>query len=78
MGVAFAVEQSALILSGIFMGPIVDRGNPLKIVKANALIQTILVSLLPIAHILGFINIYFIFGIGFFLITSNFLYRTAR
>lgn len=77
MGMSFAIEQSALILSGIFMGTIVDRGNPLKIVRVNALIQIVLVCSLPITHIIGVLNVYYILTVGFILIASNFLYRTA-
>lgn len=77
MGVAFAVEQSALIITGLFAGTIVDRSNPKKVVMINSLLQTVAVCAIPLLYSLGLRNIYIILAIGFLLIASNFVYRTA-
>ena len=77
MGVSFAVEQSALIISGLFAGTIVDRSNPKKVALFNSLFQTLAVCSIPLLFTLSFSNIYIIMLVGFLLIASNFVYRTA-
>ncbi|SCZ08380.1 Predicted arabinose efflux permease, MFS family [Paenibacillus polysaccharolyticus] len=77
MGISFAVEQAGLILSGLIAGTLVDRGNPKKIIQVTSVLQTIIVSTIPILHYLGVKSIYPILVVGFILIALNFLYRTA-
>lgn len=77
MGIAFAIEQAGLILSGLIAGTLVDRGNPRRIILITSILQTIVVSLIPIFHYLEVESVYLILAFGFILVALNFLYRTA-
>lgn len=77
MATSFAIQQCAIIFSGLLSGTVVDRSNPKKVLVYNALLQTILIAVIPILHKLSMINIYFILIDGFFLTASGFLYKTA-
>lgn len=77
MGISFGVQQSAVIFSGFLSGTIVDRNHPRKILIINAILQAVLVSLIPIFHALSLVNIYFIIIDGFLLTSCSFLYKTS-
>ncbi|WP_206832647.1 MFS transporter [Alicyclobacillus fructus] len=78
MGIVFGVQESALVFMGIFAGAILDRYNIKRLIMWNAVIQILLVSLLPVLYILRILNIYIIIIIGFMLSCSGFFYRAGN
>jgi len=65
MGLLAAVGWLPVALLGLFVGAYVDRGQPVRIMTAANLARLVLISLIPLAHFAGMLNVGILLVVAF-------------
>ncbi len=77
-GLAFAVQTSATVVSGMLTGPIIDRGNPKTILQMSALAMAALAATVPVVgNVAPAAVIAVALVVSFALEVLNFAYRSC-
>ncbi|WP_219105666.1 MFS transporter [Austwickia sp. TVS 96-490-7B] len=80
MGVLTAAGWLPVVFLGLLVGVWVDRGRPLPIMITANLVRMLLIALIPMAHLLGMLNIWWLLGValsaGVFAVFFDVAYQT--